>query len=231
MIQFNLLPDIKLQYIKAQRSKHMVVVSAVVVASAALALLILLFLGVNVLQKKHLSDLSRDIKQDSSTLTKKPDINKILTIQNQLKSLPELHNQNPVVSRLPGYITAVTPDQVSITTLNIDFVQKTLNIEGQADSLQTINKFVDTLKFTKYTVGADTNQVNSFSNVVLTTFAPSDQKSASYTINLSFDATIFDGSKTVNLVVPKIISTRSEVEKPSDLFQQPTNNTKAPGGQ
>lgn len=43
MIQFNLLPDVKLEYIKANRAKHTVVVAASVTAAAALGIFILLF--------------------------------------------------------------------------------------------------------------------------------------------------------------------------------------------
>ena len=73
MIQFNLLPDVKLDYIKAQRSRRLVVVVSVVVSLASVALLVLL-LSVAALQKKHLSDLSSDITSKSATLQKKPDI-------------------------------------------------------------------------------------------------------------------------------------------------------------
>lgn len=71
MIQFNLLPDVKLQYIKARRSKQLVMLISVAVAATALALLVLLFINVK-LQSHHIDNLTKDIKTDTATLKKNP---------------------------------------------------------------------------------------------------------------------------------------------------------------
>ena len=46
MIQFNLLPDVKLDYIKSKKNKHLIITSSVIVSGAALAVLIILFMKV-----------------------------------------------------------------------------------------------------------------------------------------------------------------------------------------
>jgi hypothetical protein len=99
--------------------------------------------------------------------------------------------------------------------LNLDFVANTLVVQGTADSLETTNKYIDTLKFTTYTVTGSTDKVNAFSGVVLKSFNR-DAKLATFTIDFSFDKTIFDGSKTVKLDVPKTITTRSETGLPGN---------------
>jgi len=225
MIQFNLLPDVKLEYIKAEHQKHTVIVSAVIAGATALSIFVLLFLVVNVLQSKSIKDLTGDIKTNGAKLQSVPDLNKILTVQNQLQSLPALHNAKYVTTRLPQYLKQVTPANVSIAKLDIDFTANTISISGASNSLETINKFVDTLKFTEYTLGDQKSK--AFSSVVLTTFGR-DDKGASFQINLKYDPVIFDSSKDIQLTVPKIVTTRSETEKPSDLFQ-PLSNTN--GGQ
>ncbi len=227
MVQFNLLPDVKLDYIKTRRSKHTSVVVAVMVSSVALTIFVLLFLVVNVVQKKHLNDLNKDITTYSNQLKNTPDLNKILTIQNQLNSLPGLHSDKPIASRLFGYLSQVTPLQVNISTLNIDLEAHTLDIEGTADQLSTVNKFVDTLKFTTFMTADKSKQGNAFSAVVLGTFSKTETGS-SYHLSLKYDETIFKEDQEVTLTVPKIITTRSETEKPGALFQaQPTDQ----GGQ
>lgn len=218
MIQFNLLPDVKLEYIKARRTKRFALFVASSIAGTLLTVTVLLFMVVNVFQGKHLSDLNRDIKRDSTALQQTPDINKILTIQSQLASLPALHNNKPVASRLFNYLTELTPAKLSIAELDVDFDQTTMSFTGGADALSTINKFVDTLKFTTYKVGQDPLETRAFSNVVLTTFGR-DDKGATYQVDLKFDPAVFDTAKAIKLVVPRIITTRSETEKPSDLFQ------------
>lgn len=219
MIQFNLLPDVKLEYLKAQRLKRVVMVVSTLVSAAALTVFVILLMAVQVVQKRHLGNLTEDIRLDSATLKAVPEIDKILTVQNQLTSLPPLHNQKPVASRLVGYLSQVTPAQVSISKLNVDFANKTMRFTGDADALSTVNKFVDTLKFTDYAVPDGSKQGKAFSNVVLTEFAR-DAQGATYQIDLVFDAAIFDRAANVALTVPKIITTRSETEKPGELFKE-----------
>src|SRR5687768_790771 len=99
MIQFNLLPDIKIQYLKAKRQKHMVMLGAVAAIIVSLAVFIVLITVVYGLQKKNLSDLNTDIKTASEELRDTKDLTKILTVQNQLKALPALHDQKVVSTR------------------------------------------------------------------------------------------------------------------------------------
>lgn len=230
MIQFNLLPDIKLEYIRAKRTKHSVMLIAMAVAGTSLAIFVLLFMTVNVLQKQHLNNLGNDIKRDSETLKGVNDLDRVLTVQNQLNKLTELHDAKPVISRLKGYIAQVTPAQVSYASIELDIESGTLHFTGSADSLKTVNQFVDTLKFTKYTAGDSEEQKNAFSEVVLTTFGK-DDKGASYEINLKFDPAIFASQSNVKLVVPNIVTTRSAVEKPSENLLQPLSNPTQEGGQ
>ena len=99
-----------------------------------------------------------------------------------------------------------------------------MKITGTADSLQSVNKFVDTLKFTTYSVvpadgtTPEPSTTKPFSAVVLSDFTRTD-KEVTYTITLSFDPVIFNSANNIKLSVPKIISTRSETEKPTDLFK------------
>ena len=219
MIQFNLLPDIKLEYIKTRRSKRMVLMISLIIAGVSLLIFLGLFTVVNVLQRKHLNDLNKDIKANTATLQAIPDLSKILTVQNQLNSLTGLHEQKPDAARLLDYLGQLTPAKATISDSKADFTANTLSITGNADQLSTVNQFVDTLKFTTYTTDAASGSKNAFSNVVLTSFSKQSPTS-SYQIDLSFDPAIFDNTQKITLTTPKIISTRSEVDKPSDLFQK-----------
>ncbi len=222
MIQFNLLPSVKLEYVRARRNKRVTVLVAVLAAGTALAVMVILFVGVQVLQKKYSSDLSKDITSESSKLQNIPDLDKILTIQNQLGSLPALHDQKPVASRLLGYVKQVTPAKVSIAKMDVDFSAQTIEITGSADAISSVNKFVDTLKFTTYKTG-DGKEGNAFSSVVLANFGK-DDKGASYDVTFKYEPAIFANDSTVTLTVPPgKITTRSETEKPEDLFQPLSN--------
>lgn len=218
MIQFNLLPDIKLQYLKSRRQQHIVVLASVLGMIAALAVLGALLSTVYVLQKKNLHDLNNDIKTSSFKLQHTKDLTKVLTVQNQLDALTGLHEKKVVASRLTDYLGQVTPAQASIAKLETDFGLSTVTISGNADNLGTVNTYTDTLKFTTFKTDHQKVSKKAFSDVVLSSFSR-DNKTTTYSITLKFDPTIFSNDETVQLIVPNIISSRSEVDKPTALFQ------------
>ena len=218
MVQFNLLPSVKLEYIKATRTKRPVTSVAIIASCVALSIMVLLFINVNVVQKRHISNLTEDIQTKVSELEAIEDIDKVLTVQNQLSALTALHEQKPAAERVIPYLSKVTPQAASVSQSKVDFETSTMDISGTSDSLVTVNKFVDTLKFTKYTVGDSTEQKPAFLEVVLASFSV-DSEGVTYQINFKFDPTIFDNTKQINLVVPNTVTTRSQTEKPSDLFQ------------
>lgn len=218
MIQFNLLPDVKQQYLKAKRQKHAVIVISMMVAAASLAIFVMMLVTVYLFQPAIIKRLNSSIEENTATLKQTKDLNKILTIQNQLAKLPELHGNKPVVTRLSGYLAQMTPAQISIGELEVDFEEKTMVLKGKAPALQDVNKFVDTMKFTTQSVDGKESADKPFTGVVMSEFSRNSE-GTTYTINLSYDDAIFDNGKTVVLTVPKITSTRSETEKPTELFQ------------
>lgn len=224
MIQLNLLPDVKLAYIKAQRSRRLVTTTAVVVSIGAVAILLLLLVSSG-LQNKHLKDLTADISRQTAQLQKQPQISRILTVQNQLSSLTALHAAKPAAARLFTYLNQVTPSQVAINDFKMDFTKQAVTITGSADALSSVNKYVNTLKSATYTTDAASGTTNAFSNVVLSSFAinsgAQNGKPATYTLTLAYDKNLFDITQDIKLVVPEQVSNR-----PGDLFQAPTT-TKA----
>ncbi|HET7060443.1 MAG TPA: PilN domain-containing protein [Candidatus Saccharimonadales bacterium] len=222
-MQLNLLPAVKMEYIKAQRARRLVLTVCTLVTIAALALLLLL-LSVDGLQKKHLSDLSKDITSESGKLQHEPQINKMLTVQNQLGSLTALHASEPAASRVFTYLNQVTPANVSITDFTIDFTKQTATITGTSANLANVNQYVDTLKHATYTTPDNKTPQPAFNNVVLTSFSLNTDsgnsgQAANYTISLSYDKNIFDIAQNVTLSVPKITTTRLTGGQPTDLFQ------------
>lgn len=219
MIQFNLLPDIKVQYIKARRQKQLFMLISTVVIIASVVVVLLLVSFVFGVQRKSINDLNKDIESKGSALTSTQDLDRILTVQNQLKALPGLHEEKSVATRLYGYMSQVTPADATITRLRVDFAENLLTISGSATSLEVVNVFTDTLKFTTFTTKNNPTATPAFAEVVLTNFGR-DDKTATYTITAEFDPTIFGGLEEVTLTVPNIVTTRSEVAQPKALFQQ-----------
>ena len=231
MIQFNLLPDVKIQYLRARRQEHLVVVISTLATIAGIAVVVILLGTVYAVQKKSLSDLNRDIASDSQQLQSTQNLSKILTVQNQLKTLPGLDAQKPVATRLAGFLSQITPSAVSISKLDVNFTQNTMTITGNSDMISTVTTFADTLKNTTYAVqqtGASGKP--AFSKVVLSSFSR-DKNGATYTISLSFDPVIFSEASDVSLSVPdSLIPARSAVQ-PTALFQNSNSTPNANGGQ
>lgn len=224
MIQVNLLPNVKLEYLKARQLKRTVVSVSFLVSAAAVGIFVLFFIIVNVVQVVYLNSLDDDIKKKTAQLKAMPDIEKILTIQNQLSALPGLHEDKPVSSRIFTYIKQLAPQEASIESLTVNFDEESMSIEGKAKDLVAVNKFADTLKFTTYSVAQTRKSERAFSEVVLAQFSVSqdagngDGKTASYTITFKYAPEIFKADTTTKLTVPDRVTTRSETEKPVSIF-------------
>lgn len=222
MIQLNLLPDVKMEYVRAQRSRRLMTTVSILVTAVSVGLLVLM-LAANGLQKKHLNDLSTDIQERSRELAKQPQIDRILTVQNQLSSLNSLHEQKPAAAKMLEYMNQVTPSQVAINNLRVDLTAQTITIIGSADAISSVNKYVDTLKFTTYKIKGEDGSQPAFTDVVLTSFGidseNSNGKPASYTIDLKYDPVILDITQVTTLTVPKQTTTRSELARPTELFE------------
>jgi len=229
MVQLNLLPDVKLDYIKTERQRSLVMSASILVTVGVLAILILL-LGYDFWQKHQISSLHNTITSDSQILKRKPNINKILTVQNQLGSLTSLHQSKPASSRLLNtYLQELTPASVSITSFQIDFAQFSVTITGTADALSSVNQYVDTLKGTTYNTDTNKTPQSAFSNVVLSSFGLNStvkdkSQAATYSITLSYDRNIFDITQKVTLSVPPV-TTRSGLTPANDLFKAATSTS------
>lgn len=222
MIQFNLLPDVKIEYIKSQRTKRLVMLITVIVTGASVGLLVLMF-SYRTVQRQHLSNLNKDIAALRSELENNQDLTKILTVQNQLNSLPQLYEGRPAVDRLPEYLDQITPANVGIGQLDIDFALNTLQITGTATNLSAVNAYVDTLKFTTFSVKDGASDVPAFQGVVLSSYNLSED-GAGFSVNLTFDPQIFIAANEVELKVPNIVTTRAQTV-PSDLFRDSSSSS------
>lgn len=233
MLQFNLLPDVKKEYIKAKRQKRLIVSISALSAAIAFGVVLILFGVVQFVQKKSIKDLTADIETQISETQKIEDLDEILTIQNQLNTLPGLHQTKPTTSRLIGYLYQLTPVEIKIGNVKAGFEvgSNTLIIEGLAPSLALINQYADTLKFSTVKVvdlspedgkpvpGTE-QELKPFLEVL--TELNRGEAGAYYVLRTTYDPIIFDNTKRVTLVVPSIVTTRSTVNKPS-ISNEDTN--------
>ncbi len=225
-IQFNLLPDVKETYITAQKNRKTVITIALLVTAASIAIFILVLFSVDVVQKKQLSDADNQVKAATTQLENVPNINKIITIQNQLQTLSTLHQSKHAVSRIFTYMPQLTPASANVGTLSLDLSSNTLQINGTADSQFTVNAYIDTLKFATYKMNASDSVHQAFPSVTLTGFSVAQGKS-SYSISATFDPALFSSplSPAPTLIVKNQVTTRSVQDDPSNVFNGQTGKT------
>lgn len=221
MIQLNLLPDVKVEYIKSRSQKRFVMLMAVITISASLAVTAFLGLVVYGWQNVRMSNLKNSIAESTKKLKNTEGLNEILTIQNQLNALDGVHVEKPVMTRLFPYLSQTVPVDVKLQSITLDTAESSITLVGNASSLENVNKLVDTLKFTSILRDGETeSDAMAFSKVVLTAFDTTAGRTE-FTVTMNFDPTILSSTETaIQLSVPSTVSTRSTTEQPGALFQQ-----------
>lgn len=137
MIEINLIPDVKQELIHAKQVRTLVITGASLVGIVAVGVVVLLavwLFGVQAVQS-NLADST--ISSKSKELANVPDLGDMLTIQNQLTKVTDLHNQENIDSRLFDLMTAINPappNQVTFSLARIDSDTQTIRLEGQASS-------------------------------------------------------------------------------------------------
>jgi hypothetical protein len=233
MIQFNLLPDIKKEYINAKKSKALIIGVSALTSAGSIGLIILLFLYVFVVQQLQTSMVTTDIKKKSDTLNGIQDLSKYLTIQSQLASLPSLHDQKGAYMRLFSFLPLLNPgdpNNIKLSNLQLLASDKTIVFTGTTATFQGLNIFADSLRNAEVSYkepGATTVKKDKMFD---STYVQSSVLSrvsgglvVSFSIRTVYRDYVFDiRNSDVNASVPNIKTTQSITESPkSPLFDAP----------
>lgn len=221
MVQLNLLPDVKLEYIKTKKTKRMVIGVSLMIIGASVGLFILMFSFVNFAQKSHISKIDKDTEKYVNEIKGTSGVNEVLTIQNQLAVLDPKHQEKPATERILPYLEQVKAG-ASLTTINVNFQDNTMQIAGKTSNLDLVNKIVDSMKFATYIPKSEAGSENSedlkvspYTDVVLESYSVDEETGqASFEISLKFDPKIFNNTEEVVITIPNTESTRSNTEKP-----------------
>lgn len=233
MIQLNLLPDLKKDFIKAQKNKGLVISVSILVTLGTIGLSVLLFVYVTFVQQIQVNLLTDGIKEKASSLAKIPDVNKYLTIQNQLVSIGSLHDTKGVYSRLLSFFNVLNPsppNNINLTGAQLVTIDKTVMFNGTTASFESLNVFVDTLKNAQvsYKVSGEGEAIKEsmFEQVFVQNSGLgrlNDQTVVSFTIRAVYRESVFDARNTdIAAEVPNITTTPSATQAP--IPQQLFNN-------
>lgn len=159
MIEVNLIPDVKQELIKAERTRFKVIAGSITIGIISLAALTLLAIYVFGVQTVRGSLADTAIKDGSTKLESVADLSKTLTIQNQLTVLDSLNDSKKVDSRIFDVLGAIIPpepNKIQISNLSIDSSADTITIDGQA-----ANSYVALEVFKKTIEGATLRYVDA----------------------------------------------------------------------
>lgn len=197
MIEVNLLPDIKREYLQAKQTKHLFIVGSVLVTIITLSSLALFFGYVQVVQPRHRANVQKDIDSSITALKAKPDAVKIITTQGVLEQIPALQDKKLVTSRLFQYLTEFTPRNVSYSEIRFDSATKTMSLTGQTNTLERANVLANNLKSAEftYTQNDAKQKLKPFTSVVFSSLGKSQQSttgdSVGFQISFQIDTQLF----------------------------------------
>lgn len=214
MIELNLLPDLKKDYLRSQKQRNRVVSFSILVMIVAAGLVVLSAFYTYGFQTVQLALVNGEIKDKSEKLKNTEDISKYLTIQNQLNAIDGLHETKPRYSRFMEFLPVLNPgapNNVQLTSLQVDEEGKTVTFTGNAPTYESLGVFKATLENAEvsYKSGDDTQKEKLFTNVAIENSGISTTsggaKTTAFTIraNYSEQATKFDASN-VQVTVPNI---------------------------
>lgn len=162
MIEVNLIPDVKLELLRAQRMRAIVITISIFASIIAAAIVVLLLIYIFAFQGVRSASLDDDIKKGKEALMAIEDTSGVLTIQKQLSSITELNDQKYLSSRLFGLISAISPaepntvafSQINLSTTNpAEGDEASFNgqifLEGQTNSYDSLEVFKKTIEYTR----------------------------------------------------------------------------------
>lgn len=231
MVQVNLLPDIKKEYLKTLRLKTQVVFASFLIAIISVAAIIGSAFFVYVVQERVITGVLDDqIEQRYQELTAKPTLNRDLTVQNQLSALPELHSEKErysiILDMLP-VLNPAAPNSVSLSTLQLSDENQSIVFIGRTASYEALASFRDSLRFADviYQSGGATEPTKEklFSAVTIESSALSEDRGLQYvafTIRTTYNQNAFaESASNVAVSIPNI-QTSSQADLSRNLFEE-----------
>lgn len=229
MIGLNLLPDVKKEFIKAQRTRNTVISLSILTMAAVGGATVVLALFVYVAQNAMITLKNNEITSRQSKLTSQPEVGKYLTIQHQLDALKYLHDADHKIlySRLLDYLPQLNPAppySVSIGSIKIAQKETSLDIQGNSADFKGMETFKNTLENAtiSYKDGDSSKEFKLFSNVTIKSATLSTENTKVY-VSFEFIVTYakeaFSPNTTeVKLNVPKLTISDSKTNAPSEIF-------------
>jgi hypothetical protein len=232
MIEINLIPDVKREFIHAQKMRNMAITISMLVGAASVGIVVVLGLLLGA-QAVHESFARGQVKDQFKALQSVDNIDNVLTIQNQLSKISSINSTKTMNSRLfdvLGAISPAAPNDIKISSVKLDPTEKTLAIEGSA-----ANGFAATETFRKTILNTklESNDGDGLVTVPLTEEVTLGETSYGegadgskvlrFTLSFVYPDGLFDNTlKSLRVITPTnaIDVTDSRTRVPETLFSE-----------
>lgn len=229
MIELNLLPDVKKEFIKAQRTRNTVITSAVLITFVAAGIVVLLALTVYAGQAVYIATKTSDIKKAQATLSSVPEIDKYLTVQNQLSNIDSIHSGKYIYSRVFGYLQQLNPSKpnnVALSSVKVQKEENLLLLTGTARNFEAVGVFQETLKRAEFSYKengqGEVQTVPLFSSVTLLSTNISNTEDTPLS-NFEFslvlpEVSLLPTTTDIKITVPVLTTSDADQNAPKAIF-------------
>lgn len=229
MIQLNLLPDVKKEYLRAQSARRKTIAVSILITVIAIGLTVVFAIYVYAIQNVIIFAQTQDIKNKAAELSRVKDIDKYLTIQNQLKQLSGLHGNKNNFSRLLTFLPRLNPappQNITLSNLEVLAETTTITFKGRVSDYGSLTTFKDTLvnaELSYRAPDAPENTTGKLFKEVKIESAVYEKTAASAGVNFSviatYDPALFKQENVdVGVTVPNKETTGSVVDSPQAIF-------------
>lgn len=232
MIEINLIPDVKREFIHAQKMRNVAIATSILIGAIAAGVVIVLGLLLGA-QALHESIARGQVKDQFKQLQSIDNIDNVLTIQNQLSKISSINDKKTIDSRLFDVLAAISPsapNDIKISNVQLNPADKMLTIEGSAaNGFAATETFRKTILNTKLESMADgqTTTVPLSEEVTMgeTSYGEGadGSKVLRFTLSFVYPDGLFDNTlKSLRIITPTsaIDVTDSRTRVPESLFSQ-----------
>lgn len=171
MVSINLLPQAKQDKQKDIKTKSLAITLIVVINGGLIGAMVVMFL---ISQAQHfaISRVQSGINDKQGQIVQTKNIQDMVSLQRNLKVLPDLYKKRVAISRFFDVLEEVAPNSVFVTALSAEQDGK-LEVTGTAPDYHSVSTLADAMK-----------EKGQFNNVTLSS-ANGANGSVSYTITAS----------------------------------------------
>lgn len=128
MIQINLLPDVKLEFIRMRRMRRLVIMIGIVVVSVSIIITSLVTFNFYSVKQATIKTQGKQIEDAIGAIRTEENLQKILTAKQSIATLNEIHKEKWVAGNTIFYINDILLDEVGLDGYSFDFNANTFSL-------------------------------------------------------------------------------------------------------